>query len=154
MIAALLLVFFGCGDEDTTQYVQFNADDDTIEIEVGGADTLPLRQADLHSNTGSELVGTVTVDPGGGPADTVVTVTVLVDDAYTQLVDRATVRTDSGARGEDEYEMVPDSANESLYWLELKAVADPGEVRTDVFTIRLWDNPDAGDVADTASTAR
>lgn len=155
MIAILLLTLAGCGDEDDAQYTQFNADNDTIEVDVGVADVLPSRQADLHSNTGSELVGTVEVDPGGGPAETVVTISVRVDEAYADIVDRATVRTDSGSRGEDEYEMLADSANESLYWLELRAVAEPGETRTDVFTIRLWDAPETGDAEDdTAASAR
>ncbi len=135
----LSLLLFGCTPDEEIVYEQFNADDDALSVEVGSASELEAISIDLHSSTGAVVVGQASVDPSGGPSGTVHTLTVEVYDDYEHIVDRASVRTDSGDRGVDEYDMEGDSADEGLYVLELTSVASDGESRTDKLTIRLWD---------------
>ncbi|MCB9759153.1 MAG: hypothetical protein H6739_04890 [Alphaproteobacteria bacterium] len=149
MLTAALLLVLACDGDEEPLYEQFNATTDQIEVEVGGADLLDPRSVELHSNTGTVVVGSASVDPGGGPAGTIVTLLVEVDDAYEHLVDRVTVRTDSGERGEDEYDLTADSADEGIYKIQLEAIAEDGEQRTDVFVIRLWDTVGDNDAVDT-----
>lgn len=150
----LSVLLFGCDPDEEVTYEQFNAPDDALSVEVGAASELDESSIELHSSTGAVVVGTATVDPGGGPSGTVHTVTVEVYDDYQHIVDRASVRTDSGDRGVDEYDMTGDSADEGYYVLELTSVAGDGETRTDTLTIRLWDvegDDDAdGQTTDTA----
>lgn len=141
-MAALL---FACTGDQEAAYEQFNAPDDALSIEVGVAELLDPVTIDLWSNTGEVVVGAATVDPGGGPGGTIHNIVVEVFDDYEDVVDRASVRTDSGDRGEDEYDLTRDYADEGIYKLEIQSVADDGEVRTDTLTIRLWDETSSGD---------
>ena len=155
LIAALVLPLLGasdCGSKDEDTYVQFNADDDTLTIDVGTEDVGEAVSIDLHSTTGSVVIGTATVDPSSGPIGTEHTITVEIFDAYENMVDRVSVRTDSGDRGEDEYDLVGDSADEGFYKLTLVSVGDEGETRQDSFTVRVWDieDDDDGEPGDTA----
>lgn len=140
-----------CKDSTEPVWEQFNATTDTCAVEVGAAELLEAATTVLHSSSGEVEVGTATVDPGGGPVDTEHRITVQVDDAWEATVDRASVRTDSGSRGEDEYDMDADSADEGLYVLTLVSVGDPGETRTDVLTIRLWENTNDDETTTTTS---
>ncbi len=139
LITALLV---GCNRDEEIEYEQFNANDDTIEIEVGVDELLDFRRADLRSSTDSVDIGWVEVDPGGGPIGTNHVVSVEVFDAWAGEGDRVSVRTtppdDDREIAEDEYDLVQDSADEGYYKITLESVGDPGEVRTDTFTIRVW----------------
>jgi hypothetical protein len=133
----LAVCLLGC-NQDGYDYDQVNATDDVVSIEVG-AELSPLVTLDLHSSTGRVVIGTVTVDPGGGPAETEHEVYVTMLEEYVGLVDHASVSTSSEGRGSREFEMDPDSAEEGLFKLVIVSVADDGEVRTDSFTIQLWE---------------
>jgi hypothetical protein len=148
ILASLLTV--ACSNDDTPNWVQFNGPDDNVTIEVGASKVTGAVTTDLHSSTGEVLIGTASVDPGGGPIGTEHLARVDLFDAFEGEVGRSTVRTDSGSRGIDEYDMAVDSADEGLYTLTLKSVGSEGELRSDTFTFRLWyDAPE--DVTDTSS---
>ncbi|MCK6522909.1 hypothetical protein L6R49_15895 [Myxococcota bacterium] len=139
-LALILSLIVACGDKDeSADYVQVNAADDTLTVDVGAAELLEARAVELRSNTGAVVIGTGEVSPGGGPIGTIHTVSVRIDEEYAELVDRATVRISSGDRGEDEYILTQDFADEGLYVYELKSVGAVGEEREDTFTLRLWD---------------
>jgi hypothetical protein len=138
-----------CGDEDTVSYVRFNGDDDVVTISVGVEDLLDDVTIDLHSTTGEVVIGSATVSPGGGPVGTTHDVVVVIADDYEEKVDRVSVRVDSGDRGEDEYDLERDSADEGYYKLSMVSVGDDGEVREDTFTIKVWDEDGDSD-GDTA----
>ena len=53
-------------------------------------------------------------------------------------MDRVSVRTSSGERGEDEYDLVQDSAGDGFWLLQIESVGEEGEQRTDTFELRLW----------------
>lgn len=139
---------FACDEETTTIWQQYNADDDVLTIAVGAADVLPMVSTTLRSSTGEVEIGSASVDPGGGPVGTVHVVRVEVVDEYADDIGRASVRTDSGARDEDEYDLEADSTGEGIYKLEIISVGESDETRDDTFTFRLWtaveDTGDAG----------
>jgi hypothetical protein len=137
----LLLVLAACDEAQETTWEQFNAEDNYVTVDVGPAcDPEPCADvtADLTSSTGSEVIGSGTVSPGGGPIGTEHRVALVVLDEYEAEVGRASVRTSSGARGEDEYDLDQDSADEGTWVFFLESVGDEGEVREDTFTFRLW----------------
>jgi hypothetical protein len=134
-LAAGLLLGADCSSTEEVRE-RFNQDD-SFEVSVG-EETLPASQATLSSTTGSVEVGVVTLEPGGGPPGTLHTLEVWVDAEYAGEVDAAIVVIDSGERGERNLELVADSADERLYWIELQSVGDDDETRTDVFNIQLW----------------
>jgi hypothetical protein len=138
-VTFLVLVALGCNKKEEVTYEQFNAEDDTVDIEVGVEKALPAVTTELHSTTGEVIVGTAEVDPGGGPIGTEHEIVVIVVDDYEEIVDRVTVRTYSPDRGKDEYELEPDSADEGYYKKTLVSVGQDDEVRTDTLTFRLWD---------------
>lgn len=137
-----LLVFvplLGCTQDDEVVWTQYNADDDSLSVEVGAAEVLPAVSTTVWSNTGSIEIGTATVDPGGGPVNvTTYELRVELYDEYADDVGRASVRTDSGDRGEDEYDMVADTTGQGIWVHELVALGEEGEQRTDILTFRLW----------------
>ncbi len=144
-----LLLGSACNGSDEIEWIQFNAEDDTVTIQVGVDEVQDTVSTVLHSTSGQVEVGVASVDPGGGPIGTEHFVVVEVYDDYEDTVGRATVRTDSGDRGEDEYEMDPDSADEGIYTTTLISVGDDGEHRSDILTFRLWydsslDSQDSG----------
>ena len=67
---------------------------------------------------------------------------VIINDDWEGEVDRVSVRTappdDDRVVAEDEYDLTQDSADEGYYKTTLESVGEPGEVRTDTFTIRVW----------------
>lgn len=137
-MALLLQLLLGCNSEETS-WTQYNATDDAVHVQVGSADLLPAVTAPLHSNTGAVEIGTGSVDPGGGPIGTVHTVRVDISADYKDAVDRVSVRTSSGDRGEDEYDLAADSTGEGIWIYTLESVGDTGETREDTFTFRLWE---------------
>lgn len=145
---ALVFVLAACDQDETVTWKQYNADDDTLTLEVGVDDLLPAVSAPLTSNTGAVEIGTATADPGGGPIDTLHTLKVEVFAEYAEDVDRVSVRLDAGDRGEDEYDLDADSTGEGIWVLQVRSVGDVGEVRTDTLTFRLWDEVvDTGDAS-------
>jgi hypothetical protein len=157
-LLASLASAVGCSQDDEIVYEQFNATDDTIEVEVGVEELLPARTESLYSSTGEVVVGEVTVDPGGGPIgtnhDIVVIVTNEDPDYWASEIDRVSVRTsppdDARAIAEDEYDLEQDSASEGYWKITLESVGDPGEVRTDTLTVRLWRIDEAAMAAEAA----
>lgn len=140
MATLLLALLVGCKKDDEVTWTQYNAEDNAVQVEVGAADVLPAVSVTLTSSTGSVDIGTGSVDPGGGPInDTVYTVRVEMLADYADDIDRATVRTTSGDRGEDEFEMTEDSTGQGIWLYQLQAVGEADEQRTDTVTFRLWD---------------
>ncbi|MED5369897.1 MAG: hypothetical protein VX899_02680 [Myxococcota bacterium] len=142
---SLTALFLGAADCSSSEQdlSRFNQED-SFDVSIG-QEILPVADVVLFSSTGSVEVGSATLDPGGGPVGTLHTLQVWVDADYADQVDAASVQVDSGERGTRTLDLVPDSADERLYWLELQSVGEEGEVRTDTFTIQLWDALDEDD---------
>lgn len=136
---SLTALMLGAADCSSTEQElsRFNQED-SFDVAIGG-EILPVADVALFSSTGSVEVGSATLEPGGGPPGTLHTLEVWVDADYADQVDAASVQIDSGERGSRTLDLVPDSADERLYWLELQSVGNEGEIRTDTFTIQLWD---------------
>ena len=129
---------FDC-DGDARIWVQFNSDDDIIEVEVTeSADLGESVSEDLSSTTGAVVVGSVTVDPGSGPVGTLHTVQVNVEDEFADDVGRVTLGVDAGTRGIDDFELTRDSADRGLWQIEVESSGVAGESRTDTFTVSLF----------------
>ncbi len=128
----------GCKTDEEIVWVQYNSEVDEVEIQVGSAEVLDPIQAPLTSNTGSLEIGIATVTPGGGPIGTVHDVRVEISADYAPDVDRVSVRTDSGDRGTDEYDLIQDSAGDGFWLIQIQSVGEEGEQRTDTLRLRLW----------------
>jgi hypothetical protein len=134
----ILPALIGCKEDIVLEYEQFNDVSDTLSVQVGVEKNTTPATIDLHSTTGQIIVGWAEMSPSAGPIGTKHTLVVNVDNRWEDEVSRVTIRTDSGSRGKDEYDMVTDSADEGLHQLELISVGSEGESRTDYFTVRLW----------------
>jgi hypothetical protein len=149
-VSAALVVLAACkGDE--VDWIEFNAADETLVVEVTAEPTVgePVT-IDLMSNLGLTNVGTATIDPGSGPVGTLHVLSVEVFDAYEAIVGRVTVDVQSQAvadldedgekdsRGEGLYELERDSANPGGWALTLQSLGAEDETREDRFTIVLW----------------
>jgi hypothetical protein len=132
--AAMLL---SCAETEV-DWLQYNAESDSLEVQVGAVEVQEDGSVALYSSTGLVEIGIGTISPGGGPIGTEHSILVTVSDDYANDVDRVSIRTDSEARDEDEYDLESDSAGEGLYATTLVSVGDDGEVRTDTLTFRLW----------------
>ena len=157
LLLSFCLVGSACKEDEEPNWVQFNATDDTLEVQVGVEELLDPVDGVLHSNTGEVEIGAARVDPGGGPIGTEHEIVVEVYDDWENEIERATVRADSSERGKDEYELLPDSADEGIYKLVIVSVGDEGEQRSDELTFRLWyddteasadDGSEGGDTAE------
>ena len=152
LVLASGLLGYSCDEDAEPNWVQYNGDDDVVTIEVGSADELDEVATDLHSDVVGNVIGTATVDPGGGPIGTTHTVTVIIDDEFENDVGLVTVRTDSGDRGEDEYELDNDMSDEGAWGLQIISVGEEGEQRSDTLTFRLWyDSEEDTTAGDTGS---
>jgi len=140
-----------CAGDQDAEWRQWNATDDLVPISVGIDEVQDPVEVPLRSSTGEVEVGTARVTPGGGPIGTLHDVVVIVDDEYADVVDRASVRTDSGDRGEDEYDLERDSAEEGVYKLTIVSDGAEGEIREDIFTFRLWDEVVAAEEDETST---
>lgn len=150
--ALTFLLLSACSEEVEVSYVQFNATGESLTIQVGDASLLDSEASvELTSTTGSVVVGQATVTPAGGPVGTEHELTVEVFDDYENQVDRVSVRTDSGERGEDEYDLIGDSADEGFWKISLLSAGEADEVREDTFTIRLWESTLEDTTVDTGS---
>ncbi|MDG1478308.1 MAG: hypothetical protein P8R54_01895 [Myxococcota bacterium] len=136
----LIAVLLACTEGEENAYTRFNSESDQLTIQVGTEELLEAVSVSLYSTTGTVEIGSASVDPGGGPIGTIHTLTVEVFDDWENEVSRVSVRTDSGDRGEDEYDLEADSADEGLYLRELSSVGDEGESREDTFSIYVWED--------------
>lgn len=149
---ALFIGIAGCGGDEETEYQLFNCEDDFTLMYVGvpdvwteeacdGVDSVQLRSSscDIPANENSNDVGEANITPCGAPIGTEHQIVVKVNSLYKDQVDRVSVRINSGDRGEDEYEMERDSANEGLYKLTLESVGSEGELRNDTIHFKLWE---------------
>ncbi len=143
LVALVLLA--GCKQDDELTYSQVNGTEDSLDIEVGIEELLDLAEVPLTSSTGQVDIGLAWVDPAGGPIGTEHEIVLEVYDDYEDLVDRASVRVDSGERGEDEFDLERDSADEGFYKIVLETNGSEGEIRTDSMTFRLWDSDEDSD---------
>jgi len=134
----LALLFMACNGKDEVEYTQFNVDDDEVTIQVGVSDLLDPVNTVIRSTTGEVEIGSGEVSPGGGPIGTDHEVVIIVFDDYQDQVDRVSVRTSSPGRGEDEYDLIQDSADEGYYKLTITSAGEPDETRDDTLTFRLW----------------
>ena len=142
-----------CNRDEGTAWAQINATDDRLSIEVGVDERLDPVGVPLRSSTGEVEIGYAEVRPGGGPIGTLHEIVVVVDDPHQDLVERSSVRADSGERGTDEFDLVRDSADEGYYKITLESVGAEGEVRTDALTIRLWQAVAAEEATDAVDAA-
>jgi hypothetical protein len=138
------VVLAGC-DQDPT-WVQFNADEDGIDVEVTADATLgPGAGVDLHSSTGTVLVGSVWVEPTSGPVGTAHELVLTVDSAWEDRVQRAEVEVAS-ERGTHVFGFEQDSAELGRWVLSVTSLGNPGEERVDTLTFLLWEMTDPGDL--------
>jgi hypothetical protein len=148
----VLFLVAACNRDEETAWAQVNASDDRLSIEVGVEELLDPVGISLRSSTGEVEIGYAEVRPGGGPVGTQHEIVVVVDDPHQDLVERTSVRADSGERGEDEFDLVRDSADEGYYKITLESVGAEGELRTDTLTVRLWQAVAAEEAVDGGST--
>ncbi len=167
VLGALLSLGPACNNGGI-EWIRFNADGDELVVEVGGEspvaqdegcadeeyglslcddivalDGTAAADADIgcicmSSSLRANDVGTATVDPTFGAVGTRHTVRVEVLDAFQDIVQRVTVYTD-GQRGDEEIELLQDSADPGSWAVELKSLGEADEVRTDRFEIRLYE---------------
>ena len=140
-----------CSGDEEIVYEQLNASSDSVTVEVGVEQELDDASADLSSNTGSELVGLVTVSPGGGPVGTVHAITVEVGEALLDDVDLVRVNAIADGREARLVDMVQDSANEGIWFVELQSFGADDELRSDTLEIQLLEDP-AGEAANSADS--
>jgi hypothetical protein len=133
-----LCSLLGCNKGDEIQYDQVNAADDVLTVLVGEPALLDPVNTVVRSSTGEVEIGSAEVSPGGGPIGTDHAIVVIVFDDYQDLVDRVSVRTSSPGRGEDEYDLIQDSADEGYYKLTITSAGAANEQREDSLTVRLW----------------
>lgn len=144
----LVLSLVACDEESETSWTQYNADGDQVEIEVGVPELQPEVSTILHSSTGQVEIGVASVDPGGGPVGSLHTVLVTVYADYSGDVGRVSVRTDSGDREVDEFDLDVDSTGTGIFKAELRSVGAEAETRTDTLTFRVWTESSEGDSGD------
>ena len=149
LFAALLC---GCGEDDPISYSLFNCEEDSTFVRVGEVEILSGDDCDgrdllqLRSSSCEVSVGQASISPCGGPIDTEHEIVVNVNSTYTHEISKVTAVLESGQRGEDEYTLTPDSADEGLYKITLISVGSEGEQRDDLLRIKLWkENPEASD---------
>ena len=133
---------FACNSGDEVVWRQFNNLDDTVRVEIAPGDPGEAVVADLTSNTGAVIIGTVAVTPGRGPVGTNHLLLLEVDDEWEDRIRRATI-TSLGERGEEEYELRQDAADPGIFDLTLTSLGTEGESRIDEWTITLWEPIDA-----------
>jgi len=136
--AALLVSAIDCSP-GAVEWGRFNASTDELQVGlISDGPQGPAVDTVLHSTTGAVDVGTANVDPGTGPLGTRHLVSVHVADEWMDVVDRVSVWIDAGPRGREEFELVRDSADHGYWQLEVESSGEPGESRTDTFSVRLW----------------
>jgi hypothetical protein len=150
LLVAATVVFlagFSCSDDETV-WKAFNADTDAATVEVTASEAGDPVTVELHSTTGATVVGSATVDPGSGPVGTVHRVAVDVSDDFVDRVGRVEVVTDSGDRGSRTFSLLQDSADDSLWVVDVVSDGAEGEVRSDTFTFALFEEVPASEDTD------
>ena len=152
-VVFLLLACTGCKKEEEITYRLFNCEEDSALIDIGSEDLLTEDQCEsipLQSSSclddGQETVGEAYIWPCAAPVGTEHNIVIRVDRPYDQQIAKATVRLESDGRGEDEYRLTQDSANEGLYKITLISVGSQDERRQDFVQFKLWEeDPNAND---------
>ncbi len=150
VVPLLGLVPTDCGD-DEVGYERFNQTSDALVVEVAAGAVADDASIELFSSTGTVLVGSFVVSPGGGPVGTEHTLTVSLVEDYVDQVDRVVVTTDSGDRGIEKFEFDQDSANRGLWVTSVVSSGVEGEVRSDTMSVGLFTEVPADEVTDTGS---
>ena len=142
----------GCNEEDPISYSLFNCEEDSTFVHVGETEILSGDACDggdllqLRSSSCEVSVGQASISPCGGPIDTEHEIVVKVNSTSSHEISKVTAVLESGQRGEDEYTLTPDSADEGLYKVTLISVGSEGEQRDDLLRIKLWkEDPEASD---------
>lgn len=141
---AVLAAIAGC-KKDPTVLEPFNAEDDMVEVYVGHEAFVDdpdcdagVACADVHSLVEGAVIGSITVEPGGGPVGTTHRLLVVIGDEWEDRIDRVTTRVDSD-RGTGEFELDRDRANPGAWGLSLESMGGRNEERVDTWTILLWE---------------
>jgi hypothetical protein len=141
----VLLAPIGCEEDETISYRLFNCEEDHTFVSVGEDEILTDDACDgsdlleLRSSSCEVTVGQATVSPCGGPTDTEHEIVVKVNSTYSHQIAKVTASLESGKRGDEEYKLTPDSADEGLYKITLISVGSEGERRDDLLRIKLWE---------------
>ena len=146
LVVLLLLGSTGCKKEEEIAYRLFNCEDDSALIDIGAEDVLtedqcesiPLRSSSCLDDV-QATVGEAYIWPCAAPVGTEHDIVIMVDRPYDQQIAKATVRLESDGRGEDEYRLTQDSANEGLYKITLISVGSEDERRQDAVQFKLWE---------------
>lgn len=137
LVAALACA--GCpGEEEQLVPRQFNGED-TFEVSVAPGEVGPSVVRDLTSSTGSAVVGTITIEPGSGPVGTEHRLTVVVAPEFTARIDLAEVEIEPVERDPRTIALEQDSADPGVWVRTVQSFGVDGEVRTDLFTVRLFE---------------
>ena len=122
--------------------IDIGADDLLTEDQC---ESIPLRSSSCLAD-GQATIGEAYIWPCSAPVGTEHDIVIMVDRPHDQKIAKATVRLDSDARGEDEYRLTQDSANEGLYKITLISVGSEDEQRQDFVQFKLWEeDPNAND---------
>jgi len=139
------LALCGCKEDVATTYSLFNCEEDYTFVYVGEAEVISgdacdgADQVEINSSSCEVSVGQATISPCGGPAGTEHEIVVKVNSVYSHKIAKVTAQLESGDRGDDEYKLTPDSADEGLYKITLISVGSDGEQRDDLIRIKLWE---------------
>jgi hypothetical protein len=150
MWASLPLLCSSCTGDEGVVYEQFNADGEQLTVTVG-EEIGELQQIPLFSTTGTVEIGSASVDPDGGPVGSIHTVEVTIFEEWAHIVDGVDITVVSQERGEQEFSLISDSADEGLYILEVTSAGYEDEARTDTFTLFVLDIVGDADEYDTAN---
>ncbi len=149
-----------CDNKGKVVWVEFNAPDQTIKVEVlpAGSPEGEDTTLELLSNLGRTVVGEALVSPGSAPVGTEHLLAVDVLDDFEEIVGRVTVVVDTEAvkdldddgeadsRGEGEFELLRDSADPGAWALTLQSLGADDESRTDRFTVVLWEKDSLAEI--------
>lgn len=143
MVAAWLISAPACLEKNATFWAPYNGENDRVSVFVQD-EAGPAAEIDLESSTGSIVVGTARVDPGGGPVGTEHQVLVSIEDSFVSDVGRVTLEIE-GDRGFTEHELVQDSALQGTWVVQVTSVGEARESREDSFRFVLWQESEKDD---------
>jgi hypothetical protein len=139
-VAGIYLALTGCQKDEGATWLRFNGDEDETYLEVTASEDLgDPAVIGLRSTTGATVVGSAVVEPGSGPVGTDHVVTVVLDEAYAERVQRVDMRAASESRGSRLFPMEQDSADLFKWVLDLTSYGVEGEERVDVLSFELYE---------------